>query len=123
MTPAEHRTKAERIERSLAKCGPADYEMKIEAAMLAGTHWLNLVLHQTGVTSPQNDVLHTYMLTVNDLRKYRVADAELVDALTEIEDIRPGFVRGNLPGGEKAAERALQLLALLRGRASKPVVR
>ena len=117
MSPEEHRAKAEKIERSLAKCGPADYEMKIEAAMLAGTHWLNLALHRLGVTPPQNDILHTYMLTVNDLRKYRVADAELVDALSEIEDIRPGYVRGNLPGGEKAAARALELLALLRRKA------
>jgi len=114
MTPEEHRAKAERIECSLAKCGPADYEMKIEAAMLAGTHWLNLALHRMGVTSAQADILHTYMLTVNDLRKYRVADAALVDALAEIEDIRPAYVRGNRPGGEKAAARALELLAVLR---------
>ena len=114
MKPEEHRAKAERIERSLAKCGPADYEMKIEAAMLAGTHWLNLALHLRGVTPPQTDILHTYMLTVNELRKYRVADERLVDALSEIEDIRPGYVRGNLPGGEKAAERALAMLAQLR---------
>ena len=68
-------------------------------------------------TPPQVAVLHTYMLTVNELRKYRVADEELVAALTEIEDIRPAYVRGNLPGGEKAAERALHLLAVLRRKA------
>lgn len=119
MTPSEHREKAERIERSLAKCGAADYEMKIEAAMLAGTHWVNLALHRMGVTAPQNDVLHTYMLTVNELRRLRVADAALVDALVEIEDIRPGFVRGNLGGGEKAAERALKLLSVLREKAGE----
>ncbi len=117
MTPEEHSTKALRIERSLAKCGPDDYEMKIEAAMLAGTHWLNAVLHRMGVTPAQTDVLHTYLLTVNELRKYRVADEELVDALSEIEDLRPAYVRGNLDGGEKAAERALDLLALLRRKA------
>ena len=122
MTPQEHRTKAERIERSLTKCGPADYEMKIEAAMLAGTHWLNVVLHRMGVTPAQTDILHTYMLTVNELRKYRVADEALVDALSEIEDIRPGYVRGNLPGGEKAAERTLELLALLRQKAREKEV-
>ena len=33
--------------------------MKIEAAMLAGTHWLNLALHRMGVTALQTDVLHT----------------------------------------------------------------
>ncbi|HTO46216.1 MAG TPA: hypothetical protein VML91_01055 [Burkholderiales bacterium] len=117
MTPREHREKAEKIERSLGKCAPADYEMRIEAAMLAGTHWLNLVLHRMGVTLPQNDVLHTYMLTVNELRRYKVADEELVNALAEIEDIRPAFVRGPLPGGEEAADRAVRLLGLLRAKA------
>ena len=118
MTPTEHRAKAEKIERSLAKCGPADYEMKIEGAMLAGTHWVNLALHRQGVTKDGSDILHTYMLTVNELRKYRVADAALLDALAEIEDIRPPYVRGNVPGGEKAAARALELLALLRRKAT-----
>lgn len=117
MSPQEHRARAEKIERSLAKCGPADYEMKIEAAMLAGTHWLNLALHSLGVTPSRADVMHTYLLTVNELRKYRVADAGLLDALTQIEDIRPPYVRGNFPGGEKAAERALALLATIRDKA------
>ena len=119
MKPEEHQAKAEQIERTLRKCGPADYEMTIEAAMLAGTHWLNFILHRGGVTPPDLDVLHTYMLTVNDLRKYRVAEAQAVDALTEIEDIRPGYVRGNLPGGSAAARRARDLLAVLRDRAGE----
>ena len=118
MTPQEHREKALKIERSLAKCGAGDYEMKIEAAMLAGTHWFNLVLHRMGLAAPDKDVLHTYMLTVNELRRFRAADTGLVDALVEIEDIRPAFVRGNAPGGEQAAARALELLAVLRHKAA-----
>src|SRR5690606_2774429 len=114
MKPEDHKNKALEIERSLLKCLPADYEMTIEAAMLAGTHWLNYLLHRRGITAPEVDVLHTYRLTVNDLRKYRVADARAVDALTEIEDTRPGYVRGNLPGGETAAARARELLTVLR---------
>ena len=117
MTPQEHREKAERIERSLGKCESGDYEMRIEAAMLAGTHWLNLVLHRLGVTPAKQDVLHTYMLTVNELRKYKVADDELVSALAEIEDIRPAFVRGTAPGGQQAADRAVALLGVLRSKA------
>ena len=114
MSPAEHREKAEKIELSMAKLGPDDYEMAIEGAMLAGTHWLNCALHEQGASSATDDVLHTYMLTVNALRKLRVADAARVDALTEIEDIRPPFVRGDYPGGAAAATRSLVLLARIR---------
>ena len=63
------------------------------------------------------DVLHTYMLTVNELRRCQAADRELVDALVEIEDIRPPFVRGNVAGGPQAAARALELLGVLRRKA------
>ena len=117
MRPEEHRAKAEKIERSLAKLGPDDYEMAIEAAMLAGTHWLNCALHAKDVTRPEGDVLHTYMLTVNELRRLRVADAVLLDALTAIEDIRPAFVRGDVAGGPAAAKQALAHLAAIRAKA------
>ena len=117
MHAQEHRAKAQKIERSIAKLGPDDYEMAIEGAMLAGTHWLNAVLHARGVTRDDGDVLHTYMLTVNELRKLRVADAELLDALTAIEDIRPAFVRGDVQGGPDAARRALALLSSIRAKA------
>lgn len=119
MTPEKHRDKAERIERSLAKCGPADYEMKIEAAMLAGTHWLNAALHRRAVTAPDADVVHTYLLTVNEYRRLCVADHALLAALSEIEDFRPAFVRGNVAAGEEAAGRALALLALIRNKAKE----
>lgn len=118
MSPEEHRALAQRIERSLGKCGPADYEMKIEAAMLAGTHWLNAALHRMGATDACADVFHTYLLTINEFRRLSVADAAALSALAEIEDIRPPYVRGNWRGGEAAAERALDLLARLRTRAA-----
>ena len=50
MNAEHHRQQAERIERSLAMLGRDDWEMKIEAAMLAGTHWANYALHRRGVT-------------------------------------------------------------------------
>ena len=109
-----HRAAAQRIERSLAKCAPDDYEMRIEAAMLAGTHWVNAALHSARVTASANDVMHTYLLTINEYRKYCVADASLMNALSEIEDLRAPFVRGDREGGQAAAELALALLALLR---------
>ena len=75
-----------------------------EAAMLAGTHWLNAALHRMAATEPASDVFHTYLLTVNAYRKLCVANEEMVRALSEIEDLRPPFVRGNMPGAEAAAD-------------------
>lgn len=119
MQALDHRQRAERVERSLAKCGPHDHEMKIEAAMLAGTHWVNFVLHRMGVTKAEQDVMHTYMLTVNELRKYSVADVWLMLAMDEIENLRPAHVRGNVPGGAAAADRALELLGKIRAKATQ----
>ena len=119
MEALDHRQRAERIERSIAKCNQQDHEMKIEGAMLAGTHWANFILHRMGVTNADTDLMHTYMLTVNELRKYCVADATAMLALTEIEDLRPAHVRGNVPGGPAAATHALELLAKIRGSAKK----
>jgi hypothetical protein len=117
MDAERHLASAHRIERSLAKCGQADWEMKIEAAMLAGTHWLNATLHRVGATQDDADVFHTYLLTVNEFRRLSVADAAMMQALADIEDLRPPFVRGNWPGGQRAAERALDLLKTIRARA------
>lgn len=109
-----HKEKALRVERSLAKCGPDDFEIRIEAAMLAGTHWLNLALHAMGATRDDQDVLHTYMLTVNEYRRLSVADARLIGLLSEIEDLRPLYVRGDVPGGREMADRAGDRLAQIR---------
>lgn len=114
MNVEQHIEIARRIERSLEKCGPTDYEMRIEAAMLAGTHWLNAILHQAGASAPGADVMHTYLLTVNEFRRLCIADGARLRALAEIEDLRPPFVRGNWHGGEHAGERALELLAQIR---------
>ena len=110
MKAEQHRQRAERIERSLALLGPADWEMKIEAAMLAGTHWANYALHRRRVALDHEDIVHTSMLVVNTLRKYSIVEGELLRALGEIEELRPLHVRGDAPGSDEAAARALQLL-------------
>ncbi|MCC6592879.1 MAG: hypothetical protein IT479_06345 [Xanthomonadales bacterium] len=112
-----HRSKAERIERSLVALGESDWEMKIEAAMLAGTHWANYALHRRGVTADAEDVVHTSMLVVNMLRKYSIVEGDLLRDLAEIEELRPLHVRGDVPGGAHAAGRALQLLQAIGERA------
>lgn len=112
-----HITIARRIEASLKKCANTDYEMKIEAAMLAGTHWLNALLHRLATTHPEQDVFHTYLLVINEFRRLAVAANAPIHALAQIEDSRVPFVRGNQPGGEQGAERALELLSVIRAAA------
>jgi len=108
---------ARSIEASLRKCADGDYEMKIEGAMLAGTHWLNALLHRLRATPPSQDVMHTYLLTVNEFRRLQVTAQDAVQALAAIEDARPPYVRGNHPGGERAAQQALDSLAVIRAAA------
>lgn len=117
MKAAAHRARAERIERSADRCGPDDWEMRIEAAMLAGTHWANYALHRGGVTPDDEDIIHTSMLVVNVLRKYAIVESALLDALAEIEEIRPLHVRGDVPGSAAAADRAMSLLSTIRHQA------
>jgi hypothetical protein len=119
MNAEQHRIKAERIQRSVRRCGPEDWEMRIEAAMLAGTHWANYALHRSGVSGDDEDVVHTSMLVVNTLRKYSIVEGELLAALTEIEELRPLHVRGDVRGGPEAAERALRLLADIERQANR----
>lgn len=117
MTPEHHREKAERIERSLALLTDSDWEIRIEAAMLAGTHWANMALHRRGASTETEDIVHTSMCTVNALRKYKIVEQELLDRLDEIEELRPLYVRGDVEGGPQAAHRALALLRAIGERA------
>lgn len=117
MTPEHHRNRAERIGRSLAKLRESDPEIRIEAAMLAGTHWVHYVLHKAGVSGVTEDMVHASMCTVSVLRKYRLAETELVAQLEEIEELRPLYVRGDMDEGARAANRALELLSSIEERA------
>mgnify|MGYP003585357415 FL=1 len=119
MTPEHHRARAQRIERSLAKLGDGDWEIRIEAAMLAGTHWINHVLHRVGASAASEDMVHASMCTVSVLRKYKLAEPELIAHLEEIEELRPLFVRGDMDAGEQAAQRAPALLASIGERARR----
>lgn len=109
-----HRGKAESIERSLARCTTADYETVIEACMLAGTHWFNIALHQSGLLPPDQDAMHAEFLTVGQRRRIACTLPAALAALDSIESLRTPYVRGDLPGGEQAAQRALDCLAELR---------
>lgn len=119
MTPEQHRAKAEHITRAMEKLNTADYEMLIEAAMLAGTHWLNVALHRFAVTRPEDDVMHAEYLTGAVRLKLSLVAPGMVEALDEIEQFRPRFVRGDVPGGEAAAIRCLERLRHLHAAAEE----
>ena len=114
MNIAGHRAKAERIERSMAKCSAADFETIIEGAMLAGTHWFNLLLHAAALRAADNDIVHTEFVQLGERRKFALAMPDELHALDLIEDLRTTHVRGDMPDGEAAANRALAALACLR---------
>jgi hypothetical protein len=114
MTPEAHRRKAERIERSLARLSGSDYEMRVEGAMLAATHYTNMALHTLGLTPRDRDIIHTEFLQVIDYRRLRVAAPRLLEALEGLESLRAPYVRGAAPDGPIAGEKALQLLDIAR---------
>ena len=121
MKPHDHDHCAARIERSMGKLDAShDHELLIEGAMLAAAHRLNAHLHRCGLCEPDEDIVHTYLLTVNEYRRLSVVDAESMAALAAIEDSRPAFVRGDAPGGADAARHALQLLDAIRARTQLP---
>jgi len=114
MNIAAHRAKAQRIEHSMAKCRTADFETIIEGAMLAGTHWFNLLLHAAALRAADNDIVHTEFVQIGERRKFALAMPEEMRALDLIEGLRTTHVRGDMPDGEAAARRALEALARLR---------
>lgn len=114
MKSEHHRAKAEAIERSLAKCTVEDYETVIEGAMLAGTHWFNILLHRYGLRPFDRDAMHAEFIAPDEKRDVLAVIPEALQALEDIECFRTPYVRGDMPGGQKAAERAFECLRLLR---------
>ncbi|MGE0803281.1 MAG: hypothetical protein AB7G13_04440 [Lautropia sp.] len=116
MTPELHAARAEQVLRALGKLTAQDHEMRIEAAMLAGTQLLNAGLHRLGITEAHNDIVHAEYMGGPIRIKADLLAPGLVDLLLQIEMLRPGHVRGDFAGGEQASEQALGLLAELQRR-------
>ncbi|HEY8440171.1 MAG TPA: hypothetical protein VIK79_01830 [Xanthobacteraceae bacterium] len=119
MSPGAHLKKAERIERSLGRLTERDYEMRIDGAMLAATHYANMALHVLGLTVSERDIIHTEFLQVIDYKRLRVAARALLEALEDIEALRAPYVRGAHADGQAAGARALQLLQVVRSEAKR----
>ena len=119
MNERMHTAKAERIERSLGLLDVDAFEAVIEGAMLAGTHWFNMLLHRAGIAPENADAMHAEFLTAGARRKVAVVLPAALAALDEIEALRTTHVRGDMPDGPAAARRALTCLARLREEATK----
>jgi hypothetical protein len=115
---AAHLAKADRIGASLARCTTADFETVIEGCMLAGTHLFNLLLHDAGLRREDHDAMHSEFIGAGERRRIAVRLPGVLEAMDAIESLRTGYVRGDLPGGEAAAGRALAALAELRRQAA-----
>lgn len=113
-----HLEKAARVERSLSRITNADYETVIEAAMLAGTHWFNILLHRAHLLPETRDAMHAEFLPLGERRRLAVTMPKMLEALDTIERLRTLHVRGDMPGGEGAARTARACLERLRGAAS-----
>ena len=109
-----HIDRATRIERSLGRCGAADYEVVIEGVMLAATEWFNAALHRLGETPTGADVMHAEFMALGERRRIEIMTPTLLHALDEIEEMRALHVRGDHAGGEAAARRARELLATMK---------
>jgi len=88
-----------------------DYEIYMEACMLAGTHLLNALLHKYSLTDAKSDLLHSDKPALD-----KPVPAELralFDAMKFIEDLRPGYLRGatvwNRENGKQCAQRFNQV--------------
>jgi len=117
MKTHQHAERAERVLRSMQKLGPGDYEMQIEAAMIAGTQLFNVCLHKLGVTAEADDIMHSEYLSGHQRIRIKLLSPGLAELLDEIEQLRPTYVRGDFEQGEKAAERCLTALRQLHDRA------
>ena len=117
MNENAHRNKAQRIERSLRLLNDDHFEAVIEGAMLAGTHWFNIILHRLALAPENADAMHAEFLPFSVRRKAAVRIPAALQALDEIEALRTTHVRGDMPDGPKAAQRALASLKILREQA------
>jgi hypothetical protein len=96
--------KIHRLERTMQKIDPVeDYELFLEACMLAGSHGLNLILHRLSVTPDSWDLAHTDTPAHELLFPAEIL--ELVSGLKYIESIRPDYLRGLKPWTLEVASR------------------
>lgn len=95
----------------------ADYEIFVEACMLAGTHWLNALLHKLSITQEGADLLHSDKppLPVTpgaELQPYFAA-------MKLIEDLRPDYLRGTKSWNADDGRRCMECYQRVKAYAEK----
>ena len=114
----QHINRSERIERSASKFSrDDDYEMFVEACMLAGTHLLNAALHHSGVTPDHHDLLHSDKPPLAAAVSAEIA--QMMRALKQIEDLRSGYLRGNKPWQPSDGDMCSRNMASIRATADR----
>lgn len=71
----------------------------IEMLMMAGTNYMNAVLHENGIIPEEGDLTHSYKpLPADwDLKSQPVPVQELMANMKHIEDVRKRYARGKTP--------------------------
>ena len=119
MSPDQHRDKAIKITHAMRHFTTREYEAVIEGCMLAGTHWFNIALHKFGLNEPAKDIMHAEFVHNGDRARINLVMPQALKALSDIEESRSLYVRGNVKGGSTAARRALKNLDVLKKTAER----
>jgi hypothetical protein len=97
----EHFKVAREFDAALAKLDPeTDRLAVIESLMMAGTNYMNAVLHANKITDETFDLTHSYKPKPEgwDDTKVPIPLQELMSALHVIERTRHRYARGIVPG-------------------------
>ena len=123
MKIADHVTKARRIEETMTRKldRDSDCEVVVEACMLAGTHWLNALLHELSVTREGADLLHSDKPALQVPVRAELQPA--FAAMKLIEDLRPDYLRGTKPWSVDDGKRCLEAYQRVKALAEKILAR
>jgi hypothetical protein len=119
----DHLEKAARIERTRNETlrSDSDYILYVDSFMISMTHQLNVVLHALNLTPESFDLVHTYLPKLD--RPLPTEVVMLMDLVRDVERMRPGYLRGDIPwspiDGQRCLSNAEKLRRALEGILSK----
>jgi hypothetical protein len=93
MNPADHLSKAQRVERSMRKLAAGtDYLAIVDGALIAGYHWGNALLHRHGVL-PDDEHANTPSKLTAGIEALPQGARPAFRAFAELEQLRSDYVR------------------------------